>query len=671
MTVADFSGYVTKANLKCSDGRTIKPEAFKHMDGVTVPLVWQHGHKDPKNVLGHVKLEARDDGMYGYGYFNETDQGTNSRALVEHKDIDSLSIWANQLVERSKQVFHGVIKEVSLCLSGANPGAKIDNVVVRHSDDPSDDETLADEAIIYSGSPLEHSDDPSGDDQEEIEHATVQEVYDSLTDEQKTVVNFMIGTALEGVGQSDDAAHSEGDPEEKPEDNAGDTDGANNEGDLNHQEGSSEVSRNVFEQNKDGAGSEAHVISHADMLGIFESAKKSTLKHAVEEYALAHGITDIDVLFPEAKSLTSTPEFDKRRTEWVEGVLSGVRKSPFSRVKSIVADLTQEEARAKGYIKGNLKKEEWFGVSKRTTTPTTVYKKQKLDRDDIIDITDFDVVAWMKGEMRLMLQEELARAILIGDGRDVGDEDHIQDPLGASSGAGIRSILHEHELYAATLNIGVKDDYSNMTNVVDQVMEGMTYYKGTGTPTLYTTRFWVTKMLLLRDSFGHRVWKNRAELADGLGVSSIVDVEVFEDQEPDLLGIIVNLQDYNLGADRGGEVTLFDDFDIDYNQYKYLIETRGSGALVKIRSALILKKVDNDDTLVTPTEPAFVSSTGVVTIPTVTGVTYKNADTGATLSAGAQSALALGATLNVLAVANSTYYFKDNQNDQWSFTRPA
>ena len=662
MAVADFSGYVTKANLKCADGRTIRPEAFQHMDGVKVPLVWQHGHKDPKNVLGHVLLEAREDGIYGHGFFNETDQGKNSRALVEHEDIKALSIYANRLVEKSKEVFHGFIKEVSLCLSGANPGAYIDNIVIRHADGY-DDETLEDEAIISTGLPIVHGDGPSADEDEDetedVQHATVQEVYDTLTDDQKVVVNYMIGAALEGVGQSDEESK-----DEEPKDD-------NNEGDLDHQEGST-VPRNVFEQNKGGEGPESHTLTHDDMQGIFEAAKKGgSLKHALEEYAFAHGITDIEVLFPEAKNLTSTPEFDKRRTEWVETVLGGVRKSPFSRVKSIVADITQEDARAKGYIKGNLKKEEWFGVSKRTTTPTTVYKKQKLDRDDIIDITDFDVVAWMKGEMTLMLREELARAILIGDGRDVDDEDHIKDPLAASSGEGIRSILNEHELYAATLNIGVADNYSNMTNVVDKVMEGMGLYKGTGTPTLFTTRFWVTKMLLLRDSFGHRVWKNRAELADELGVSSIVDVEVMEDQEPDLLGIIVNLQDYNLGADRGGEVTLFDDFDLDYNQYKYLIETRGSGALVKIRSALILRKVDNDDTLIaTPTAPTFVASTGVVTIPTQTGVTYKNKDTGATLSAGAQSALASGATLNVIAVANSTYYFPDNRHDEWSFTRP-
>lgn len=669
MTVADFSGYVTKAGLKCSDGRTIMPEAFQHMDGVRVPLVWQHGHSSPDNVLGHVELEARTDGVYGYGYFNETAQGLTSRALVEHGDVKALSIYANKLVEKAKSVFHGMICEVSLALKGANPGAFIENVTIRHGDGL-DDETLDDEAIIHTGLPLEHE-QPKGaekdTDEDELEHATVQEVYDSLTDEQKTVVNYMIGAALEGVGQSDDAQHSEGD-----DNTDGDSAGEDNEGDLNHQEGT-EVSRNVFEQNKGGQGqaAETHTLTHDDLQSIFEAGQRSgSLKHAVEEYALAHGITDIDVLFPEAKNLTSTPEFDKRRTEWVAGVLGGTRKSPFSRVKSIVADLTQEEARAKGYIKGTLKKEEWFGVSKRTTTPTTVYKKQKLDRDDIIDITDFDVVAWMKGEMRLMLEEELARAILIGDGRDPGDEDHILDPMAVSSGEGVRSILHEHELYAATLTVNIDDASSSQIEAVDAIVSGMQYYKGTGSPTFYTTLPVVTKMLLTRDEFGRRLWRNRAELAAEMGVAAIVDVEVMEDEE-DLLGIIVNLQDYNIGADRGGETTLFDDFDLDYNQYKYLIETRLSGALVKIRSALILKKTAAANVLVEPNDPTFVESTGVVTIVATTGVVYKNADTLATLSAGPQTALAPGATLNVIATPSAGFYFASNMEDEWSFTRPA
>ena len=667
----DFSGYVTKANLRCSDGRTIMPEAFQHMDGVQVPLVWQHGHDSPENVLGHAVLEARKDGVYGYGFFNDTTQGINAKKLVQHKDISQLSIFANKLVEKASKVFHGMIREVSLVMAGANPGAFIDNIAIEHSD--GEREVLADAAIIFTGLSLEHEDMPGEKTEEEkVEHAegdTVQEIYDSMSDDQRAVVHFMVGAALEAAANGDSAEHSD--------DNSGDT--ADNEGD-NAQEGSTEmVHTNVFEKDKGGAGAgtkelEKHTLTHDDMKSILDRADTlGSLRAATEEYVIKHGIEDIEVLFPEARNLTATPEFDKRRTEWVAGVLSGTRKSPFSRVKTIIADLTQEQARAKGYIKGRLKKEEWFGVSKRTTTPATIYKKQKLDRDDIIDITDFDVVVWMKGEMRLMLEEELARAILLGDGRDPEDEDKIKDPMASSSGEGIRSILNEHELYAATVNVNLGDSNSSITEAIDAIIASFKFYKGTGSPTFYTTLETLTKMLLVRDTMGRRLYRNKAELADELGVSNIVTVEVMEDDAyAGLLGIIVNLTDYNIGADKGGETTLFDDFDLDYNQYKYLIETRLSGALVKIRSALIIKDVNSaSKSLVDPiTEPTFVEATGVVTIPTQTGVVYKNSDTSATLSAGAQSALAPGATLNVIATPDSTHYFESNVEDEWSFTRP-
>lgn len=656
---ADFSGYTSKAGLKCTDGRTITPEAFKDMDGKTVPLVWQHDHNDPSNVLGHVLLEARDDGLYGYGFFNDAPQGKNAKTLVEHKDITKLSIYANQLLEKSKTVLHGVVKEVSLVLAGANPGAEIDFVQIAHSD--GEVETLSDEAIIYTGLELEHEDGPKPKDdgkkkEESVEHKdkaedqTIQQVYDTLTEEQKQVVHFMIGEALKG---SSNAEHTE----------------KTGEGDLNHKEGK-EMTRNVFEQ-EDKKDDKKHVLSHSDIAEIVGEAQKiGSLKAAVEGYALKHGIDNIDVLFPDAKAVSATPDFDKRRTEWVAGVINGTTHSPFSRVKSLVADLTFEDARAKGYIKGSLKKEEYFSVSKRVTTPTTIYKKQKLDRDDIIDITDFDVVAWLKGEMRLMLEEELARAILIGDGRDVSDEDKIKDPVGATEGAGIRSILNDHELYTATVNVNIDDASSSYTEVVDEVLAAMRFYKGSGNPTFYTTLPTLTKMLLIRDTLGRRLYRTKDELASEMGVSTIVTVEVMEDIT-DLLGIVVNLTDYRVGADRGGEVSFFDDFDIDYNQYKYLLETRASGALTKIRSALAIKKVASTKTLVSPiTAPTFVESTGVVTIPTQTGVVYKDADTNATLSAGAQTALASGATLNVIATADSTHYFESNVEDQWSFTRP-
>jgi hypothetical protein len=659
----DFSGYATKANLKCSDGRTIMPEAFKHMDGMTVPLVWQHGHNDADNVLGHAVLEARVDGVYAYGFFNETPQGKNAKLIVQHGDIKALSIYANKLVEKSKQVFHGMIREVSLVLAGANPGAFIDNVSIAHAD--GEIERLDEEAIISAGEPLEHAVQLD----EELVHATVQEVYDSLSEEQKNVVHFMVAAALE---DSNDAEHSDGDnTDDNIDDKSGDS--ADNEGDL--KEGIQHM--NVFDQNGGGTGTAQHVLTHDDMKSIVANAEKiGSLKEAVEDYAIKHGIENIEVLFPDAKNLTNTPEWNKRRTEWVAGVLGRTGKTPFSRVKSVVADITMDEARALGYIKGNLKKEEWFSVSKRTTTPTTVYKKQKLDRDDIIDITDFDVVAWMRAEMRMMLEEELARAILIGDGRPVEDPanpgnpnpDKIKDPAAANDGAGIRSIVNEHELYATTVN--VKAGSGGMA-MVDDILKARRFYRGTGRPTFYTTETFLTDLLLTRDGFDRRMWKTEADLAAELRVDSIVTVEVME-TEPDLVGIIVNLADYNIGADKGGEVNLFDDFDIDYNQYKYLIETRISGALTKIKSALVIKKVDSDEILATPQEPGFNASTGVITIPTVTGVVYKDGSpTGATLTAGPQTALAPGASKTVVAVPDTGYYFATNEDDEWTFTRNA
>ena len=649
---ADFSGYATKAGLKCSDGRTIMPEAFKHMDGKTVPLVWQHGHTEATNVLGHAKLEAREDGVYAYGFFNETDAGKHAKSMVEHGDIVSLSIYANGLIEKSKQVFHGVIRELSLVLSGANPGALIDNVRIAHSD--GDVETLDDEAIVYTGLELEHDDLDEGEngDEEDLEHAedsTVQEIYDSLSEEQKQVVHFMIGAALEAAGNTVSQSDK------------------NDEGDLTHQEGTDDMSRNVFEKQGKTEG-DAHVLTHDAIKGIVASAEKSgSLKTAVEEYALAHGIENIDILFPDAKTIDSTPEWIKRRTEWVADVLGGTRKSPFSRIKTRNADITHEEARAKGYIKGNLKKEEFFGVSQRTTGPTTVYKKQKLDRDDIIDITDFDVVAWLKGEMRLMLEEELARAILIGDGRDVSDEDKIKDPAGAAEGTGIRSILNDHELYVTTVNVNLDDASSDYNEVVEAVMRARRFYKGSGAPTFYTTNAIMVEMLLSKDNFGRRRWNTKQELASALMVKDIVEVEVMESADADLVGIIVNLADYVVGADRGGDISMFDDFDIDYNQYKYLIETRVSGALTKVKSALVVRKTAGTNVLITPTEPTFDGTD--VTIPTDANVAY--AVDGTPTADGTVVPVAAGDTVVVTATPATGYYFATNAEDQWSYTNPA
>jgi hypothetical protein len=639
---ADFSGYATKAGLQCSDGRTIMPGAFKHQDKMRVPLVWQHGHSDPENVLGHATLENREDGVYTYGFFNTSAKAVHTKNLLEHGDINMLSIWANELVERSNRVLHGSIREVSLVLSGANPGALIENVTIRHSDGDSD--TLEDEVIIYTGLEVElkHADDPPEEDTGGEE--TVQDVYDSMTDKQKQVLHYMLGQALETTEGEVEQSNLNDDSTKT------DTD----------QEGTS-MSRNVFET-KGEVKPETPSLSHADITGIVADATKmGSLKDAVEAYALSHGINDIDILFPDAQTIGNVPEFFQRRTEWVNKVLSGTRKSPFSRIKTLSADITVEEARAKGYITGNLKKEEFFGVSKRVTIPTTIYKKQKLDRDDMVDITDFDVVAWLKSEMRLMLDEELARAILIGDGRDIASEDKINEQ-------NIRPISKDHELYTTVVNVNIDDANSTVAELVDSIVMNRQYYKGTGLPVMYTTETYIAKFLTLKDTIGRRIYKTLDEVATELRVSEIVPVEVME-EEPNVVAILVNPVDYVLGADKGGQVSMFDDFDIDYNQYKYLIETRCSGALIKLKSAMVVMKVAASLISVTPNAPTYNASTGVVTIPTQTGVVYRDAADDAPITG--THTVDPGETFVVNATPAGTHYFPSSEGDTWTFTRPA
>ncbi|MET0787437.1 MAG: caudovirus prohead protease [Paenisporosarcina sp.] len=622
------------------------PDAFKHQDQMRVPLVWQHGHSDPENVLGHAQLENRADGVYAYGFFNDSPKAVHTKGLVGHRDITMLSIWANDLIERSGRVIHGAIREVSLVLSGANPGAVIENVTIRHSD--GEDVVLDDEVIIYTGLELEHAsntNDDKEDDEDEDEDEkdeTVQDVYDSMSDKQKQVLHFMLGEALQQSAIP--VKH----------DNIDNNDNTDKEGTT--------MAHNVFEKKEDKP--DAYSLTHADIKGIVADATKTgSLKDAVENFALSHGINDIEVLFPEAVTLDNTPEFIKRRTEWVNKVLGGTKKSPFSRIKTISADLTVEEARAKGYIKGNLKKEEFFGVSKRVTTPTTVYKKQKLDRDDMVDITDFDVVAWLKSEMRLMLDEELARAILIGDGRDVAHDDKINEQ-------NIRPVATDHELYTTVINVNIDDASSSVQEVIDALVLNRRYYKGTGLPTLFTTETYIARFLLMKDQVGRRIYKSLDELATELRVSEIVAVEVMEELD-DVVAILVNPIDYVVGATAGGKVSMFDDFDIDYNQYKYLIETRMCGALTKLKSAIVVRKTGASSVSVTPNSPTFVASTGVVTIPSQTGVVYKDASDDSTLTAGAQAALAAGESLNVQAVPASGYHFPTSEGDNWTFTRPS
>jgi hypothetical protein len=647
----DFSGYATRAGLKCSDGRTITVDAFKHQDKAQVPLVWQHGHSEPANVLGHTVLENRPDGVYCYGFFNETEQGKNAKTLVQHDDIKHLSIYANKLTEKAAQVLHGFIREVSLVMAGANPGAFIDNVAVQHSD--GEIVNLEDEAIIYTDDELAHEDGKPDDkpDDKKDDGPTVQDVYDAMTEEQQNVVHYMVGAAVEAAEKTTE--HSA----------------------LTHDDKKKEgtwMSRNVFEQHKKDEEKdkpERRVLSHDEMREIHTfAAQTGSFKAGVEQFALKHGIDNIEILFPDARAVEATPDFDKRRTEWVSGVLNGTKHSPFTRIKNFIADITHDEARARGYIKGTLKKEEFFGVSKRTTGPSTVYKKQKLDRDDIIDITDFDVVAWMKGEMRVMLDEEIAGAILIGDGREIDDPDKIKDPIGAVDGLGIRSIINDHELYVAELNVNIDDANSSPVEVVEAVMYGMEMYKGSGSPTFYTTLRNLTWMLLAKDSMGRRYWRSASELATEMGVGSIVPVEIL-DREPTVFGIIVNLKDYTVGTDKGGDVTLFDDFDIDYNQYTYLLETRLSGALTKIRSAIVVRKTAAANVLVVPQEPDFDGTT--ITPKTTAGVTYKRADTNAVVTTAAPIALANGAELKIYAEPAAGKYFADDQHDEWVFKNEA
>ena len=668
---ADFSGWATKSGLKCSDGRTIMSGAFRHQDQTKVPLVWQHGHNDPENVLGHVLLEHRDEGVYGYGFFNKSPKAEHARGLLEHKDINQLSIWANQLVERAGKVLHGAIREVSLVLAGANPGALIENVTIRHSDGGED--VLEEEAIIYTGLELEHEDlqeqkdakeqkeetddkkvvhaegDDDDDDGDDDGGKTVEDVYDSMSDEQKQVVHYMLGVALESA-KSD-----------LQQDNLGDADNKDKE------DKEPTMTHNVFEK-KEEAGSllsgKGVVLSHADISGIVSDATKmGSLKDAVESYALQHGIDDIDTLFPEAKALTGTPELDKRRTEWVSTVLNGTRKSPFSRVKTLAANLTEDEARAKGYITGDLKKEEYFSVSKRVTTPQTIYKKQKLDRDDILDITDFDVVAWLKGEMRLMLDEEIARAILIGDGRDVSDEDKINE-------GNIRPIAKDHQLYTTVVTVNIDDASSNVREIIDALILNRKYYKGSGLPTMFTTETVIAQFMLLVDGMERRLYRSLEELASELRVQSIVPVEVME-EEDEVLAVLVNLNDYVVGADKGGNVSMFEDFDIDYNQQKYLIETRISGALAKLKSAMVVKKTGaGTDTVVVPAAPTFDGTE--VTIVDTTDVVYKNAETDAVVNAaGSPYAVAEGDTMTVVAEPAAGRFFAVSANTTWTFRNRA
>lgn len=630
---SDFSGYATKNNIRCSDGRTIMHNAFAEQDGDVVPLVWQHDHNSPDNVLGHALLENRDDGVYCYGVFNDTPTAKQAKELVSHGDINSLSIYANHLSQNGGNVEHGVIREVSLVLAGANPGAMIDNVAIQHSDGNVDE--LDDEAVIYSGEELNHSDVfdivPMDDEYEpeyedDISHAdgsddekdsgdeTIQDVLDTLTDKQKNVVYALIGMAL-NKKSGGDMEHADSDDEEDSGDEtiqdvfdtltdkqknvvyaliglAIENAGGNKENNTAEHSAFEGDAMNIFEKNGKAA-STTDYVSHEDQEAFMTAVAKEN-PTSFKDFAIAHaqdyGIKDIGILFPDAKAVDNQPELYKRDTEWVSTVLSGTRHTPFSRIKTYYADLTEDTARAKGFTldrdNNKRKMDEIFKVAKRQTTPTTIYKKQKLDRDDIIDITDFSVVNFLMSEMKVMLDEEIARAVLIGDGRSASAEDHINTE-------NIRPIVGDDEMYVIYSVAAAADE--DMTAFVDRVRTSKTGYLGSGTPTMFISPSKHGQLMVQRDKVGRRLYDTDASLAAAMGVSSIVEVPLFEKlvdpkkQNNNVDAVIVNLRDYTIGTDNGGAVTSFEDFDIDYNQKKYLMETRMSGALTKLKSAIVIE----------------------------------------------------------------------------------
>ena len=565
----DFSGWATRNDIRCSDGRTIRRGAFAEQDGTTVPLVWNHNHADADNVLGHAILENRDQGVYAYCFFNNTKQGNNAKELVTHGDICSLSIFANQLKQNGGDVIHGAIREVSLVLAGANPGAKIENIMA-HGDNSEE------EAIIYNDSDeinLAHSEEKKME-----KEKTVKDVVDGMTEEQKTVMYALIGQAIEQTKKELQAGEDQSNEEEN------------------------KMKHNAFENEDQTKKEETETLSHSEFMEIVSEAKRkgsmkdAFLDHNITEIPyLAHSITNVGNLFPESKAVSRVPEIVDRDQTWVGNVMASVKHTPFSRVKSFYANITADEARAKGYVKGAKKVEEVITALKRTTDPQTVYKLQKMDRDDIIDITDFDVVAWLKGEMRGKLDEEIARAILIGDGRSSSSADKV-DPLK------IRPVYQDDTTYTIkrilTRAAGA-DDSAFAKAFIKDVVKSRKEYKGSGNPTLYTTEDMLTSMLLIEDTTGRVIYDTIEKLKTALRVRDIVTVPVMENvgredtpgkKKWNLLGILVNLNDYNVGADKGGSVNMFDDFDINYNKYEYLIETRCSGALVKPYSAITFEE---------------------------------------------------------------------------------
>lgn len=559
----DFSGWATRNDMLCSDGRTIRKNAFKNNDGSTVPLVWDHKHTGPQNVLGHALLKNRDEGVYAYCVFNDSENGKIAKNLVKHGDVRSLSIWANDLLEVGKDVIHGCIRELSLVLAGANPGAFIDEVMV-HGEDKENGLIIGyDENImLYHSAESEDNKEDMNEKENAEEDETIEDVLNTLTEKQKTILYYIVGEALKS-NDSDEEKESSDDKN------------INNESDKEDKS----MKHNIFDQDD-----HKNVLSHSAITEIISDGRRyGSLKESFLAHAAEYGIDQTDVLFPEYQSVNGeTPQFIKRKPDgWVDTVMNGVHRTPFSRIKMVFADLREDEARAKGYIKGKLKKEEVFGLLKRTVDPTTVYKKQKMDRDDVIDISGFDVVAWLKSEMRMMLDEELARAILFGDGRSTLSEDKISE-------TNIIPIVSDAELYTIKQTVTPEENEKLGHALITAAVKAQDDYEGSGNTTMYAASSTITDMLLLEDADGRRLYKDMNDLALAMNVNKIVRVPASIVPE-DVYGVIVDLNDYNVGADKGGAVNMFDDFDIDYNQMKYLIETRCSGALTKPYSAIVLK----------------------------------------------------------------------------------
>lgn len=592
VTGYDFAGWATKFNIRCGDGRTIRDTAFKHCDGLRVPLVWQHNHSDIDNVLGHAILEERSEGMWAYAFCNDTPKGQLAKNLVSHKDLDMFSIYANHLTQRGGDVLHGDIKEVSLVMAGANPEAKIIFPDIAHYDEYEDDELQ--EAIIMhddrNGLELYHAETSKVEAEDNGSEETIADIIETMSDKQKEAMYAVIGMAL---SEGDNVEHSDqDDPDEEDEEDSEETE----DEEIEHSyKGEDVMKHNVFDNS---VNHNEGVLSHAELkefaTAVFTDMKKfgsfrdSFLAHAndygIKENADGEGI---ELLFPDYKSMNNEPDFISRNMEWVGEVMKGVHRTPFSRIKSIHANITEDDARARGYFKGKLKKEEVFTLLKRTTDPQTIYKKQKMDRDDIIDITSFDVIAWLRREMRMMLEEEIARAILIGDGRNPMSDDHISEDH-------VRSIYNDNQgVYTVQVEVARDADPDKQAkSVIRAMIKNRVQYKGSGNPTLFISENALTDMLLLEDGIGHSLYPTIDVLATKLRVRKIVPVELFDTQTrngKDLVGIMVNLTDYNVGADKGGEIHNFEDFDIDYNQQKYLIETRISGALTKPYSAMVIE----------------------------------------------------------------------------------